>query len=329
MNIQSAQIIASLNKGELHAHLNGLISTGIVRSILEQEKTEIPEGFDLHTDLIRLTPSASLTEYLKPWQVLRRIPATYTNLQVMCDDAFRGLHDNNVRFVELRSSVIYLAGLQNCTVHEALRRLIEATQLSARTFRIACGILLTVSRGDYSAALLETLLHAYRLLGCPSDVVGIDLAGDEEIPVPEELPRMFRAAKEKYGLGITIHAGETGRPENVLSAIREFGADRIGHGTAAGGHPEIMEELRRREICVEVCPISNRLTGALKGVESHPLRKFVQCGVPFVICSDNPGIHQRGINADYETALLEGINLDDLAEQYRAALRYTFLKGVL
>lgn len=78
---------------------------------------------------------------------------------------------------------------------------------------------------------------------------------------PTELPSLFREAKDRFGLGITIHAGETGRAENVRSAVELFGADRIGHGTAAGKDPELLELLSSLGICVEVCPISNRLTG--------------------------------------------------------------------
>lgn len=323
---EDALRIARMRKGELHVHLNGLVTPSLVRAILQDEGAEIPPGFDLHQDLVRRVPSPSLTTYLKPWHVLRRIPARRENLGRMCDEAFQSLRANNVAFVELRSSVIYLAGLQDCSVHEALDRLIEETAKGSATHGIARGLILTVTRGDYSAVQLEALLRAYRALGCPSDVVGIDLAGDEEAPFPEELPVLFRAAKEKYGLGVTIHAGETGRPENVLSAVRDFCADRIGHGTAVGLRPDIMDELRKRDVCVEVCPISNRLTRAVEGSNSHPLSQFVRYGVPFVICSDNPGIHERGLNDDYQAAVAEGVDFASLNSQYDLARKHTFLK---
>jgi adenosine deaminase len=328
MEISTEQVrtICRIRKGELHVHLNGLVSAGLVRSILQDEKADIPHGFDLQADLIRRMPCASLSSYLKSWHVLRRIPSNHENFARMCDDAFQTLSASNVGFVELRSSVLYLAGLQNCSVPEALQRLIVATATSGAKHGIARGIVLTVTRGDYSAVHLDALLHAYRALDCPPDVVGIDLAGDEETPFPEELPGLFRAAKDRYGLGVTIHAGETGRPENILSAIRDFRANRIGHGTAAASHPEIMEELCEQDVCVEVCPISNRLTGALRQTETHPMREFLKGGVPFVICSDNPGIHERDLNEDYQTALSEGLDVAFLEGQFELAKKYTFLE---
>ena len=161
-----------------------------------------------------------------------------------------------------------------------------------------------MTRGDYSASNLSTLLQAYEDLGRPKDVVGLDLAGDEEIPYSAELPAMFREAKERYGFGITIHAGETGRVENVRAAVELFHADRIGHGTAAGKDPDLLDLLSAKEVCIEVCPISNRLTGAVPRYEAHPLQEFRRHGVPFVICSDNPSRrgHRSGIQKDRGTA---------------------------
>lgn len=320
--------LRKLNKGELHVHLNGAISVATVRKILAEESTEIPLDFDLERDLVRQTASSSLAEYLVPWQVLRRIPSRPENLQRMVDCAVAALARHRVRFVELRSSVLYLSTLQGCSVPEALERLIVSTGAAAERHGMRRGLLLTVTRGDYSSVNLVTLLNAYKALGEPKEVVGIDLAGDEEIPYPADLPALFRDAKQRYGLGITVHAGETGRTENVRTAVDLFGADRIGHGTAAGRDPRLMELLAKRDICVEVCPISNRLTGAVPPDEAHPLREFQGYGVPFVICSDNPGIHKRGLSADQMAAMVEGVSVEALQKQYALAKRYSFIEDL-
>lgn len=255
-----AESVALLKKGELHVHLNGLVSPSLIRSILAEEAIPLPRDFDPNRDLTRTEPCASLGDYLKPWQVLRRIPLFPANLQQMTHDAFNTLKENNVSFVEFRTSVIYLANLQNCSVASALSRILEATERSSERTGIRCGIVMTVTRGDYSAVQLETLLKAYRELEKPRNVVGLDLAGDEANQIPADLGSLFRQAKDTYGLGLTIHAGEIGIINNVIAAIHDFDADRIGHGTAAGASPEVMDELRRRDICLEVCPISSRLT---------------------------------------------------------------------
>jgi adenosine deaminase len=316
------------NRGELHVHMNGAIPMTTIREILADEATALPAAFEFERDLIRAVPCKSLAEYLTAWQVLRLFPRKRENLDRLTLAVLAGFADNNVRFVELRCSVLYLATLQKCSPTQALERLIESTGEAARSHGIRRGLILTVTRGDYGAVSLSTLLQAYQDLGEPKDVIGIDLAGDEEMAYPTELPSLFRAAKDKFGLGVTIHAGETGRVENVRSAVEQFGADRIGHGTAAGKDPELLELLSTRGICVEVCPISNRLTGAVPPNEAHPLQQFRRHGVPFVICSDNPAIHQRGLVDDQSAAMAEGLSISDMRRQYEVAKRYSFMKDL-
>jgi adenosine deaminase len=317
-----------LDRGELHVHLNGAIPASAIRDILTDEATELPAGFELGRDLLREVPCQSLAEYLKPWQVLRLFPRKRENLDRLALAVFAGLAKNNVRFVELRSSVLYLTTIQKCSPAQALERLIESTGEAAKRHGIRRGLILTVTRGDYSSVNLSTLLQAYQDLGKPRDVIGLDLAGDEEMGYPAGLPSLFREAKDRFGFGITIHAGATGRAETVRSAVELFGADRIGHGTAAGKDPQLLELLFSKSICIEVCPISNWLTGAVPPNEAHPLQQFRQHGVPFIICSDNPAIHQRGLADDQVVAMAEGLSIGDMRQQYAVAKRYSFMKDL-
>lgn len=316
------------DRGELHVHMNGAIPAPTILEIVADEATVLPQGFELARDMVRLTPCQSLAEYLRPWQILRLFPKKRQNLDRLARAVAGSLAEQNVRFVELRSSVLYLTGLQGCSPAQALERLIETTGEAASHHGIRRGLILTVTRGDYSASNLAALLQAYTDLGQPEDIVGLDLAGDEETAYPGELPSLFREAKDRFGLGITIHAGETGLAENVRAAVELFHADRIGHGTAAGKDPELLDLLFAKGICVEVCPISNRITGAVPRDEAHPLQEFRRHGVPFVICSDNPAIHQLGLADDQAAAMTEGLSICDMQQQYEVAKRYSFMEGL-
>lgn len=315
-------------RAELHVHMNGAIPLSTIKEILADELTELPPSFSIERDMSRRTPCQSLASYLTPWQVLRLFPKKRENLDRLCWAVFSRLAQNNVRLVELRSSVLYLATLQQCSPAQALERLIESYRAASNRFGMRFGLILTVTRGDYSSVSLSTLLKAYQDLGEPSDVVGLDLAGDEEISYPAELPSLFRKAKDRFGLGVTIHAGETGRVENVRAAMELFDADRIGHGTAASKDPHLLDILAKQDICIEVCPISNRLTGAVPVDEAHPLLDFKRHEVPFVICSDNPEIHQQGLADDHAMAMTEGLSANDIYEQFDVAKRYSFIEGL-
>ncbi|GGX23079.1 adenosine deaminase family protein [Undibacterium macrobrachii] len=315
-------------KGELHVHLNGLVSTDIVRKLLHQEYTSIPPGFDLNQDLVILTPARNLETYLKPWEVLRLIPKSRANLAMIVDNAFSNLKEQNIQFVELRSSVLYLSKLNNVDVETALSWLIDEIKNASSKYKIKAGLILTVSRGNFACTHLSALLEAFKNLDRPDFVVGIDLAGYEDTTSPLELGYLFEKAKNDFGLNITIHAGETGNAGNILDAIVRFKADRIGHGTAAYKSAAVMELLQKNDICVEVCPISNRRTGAIEENEKHPVVEFIKLGVPFVICSDNPSIHASGLSDDYLCFYNETENLEHLQNMFEKQKKYSFIKGL-
>ncbi|WP_159739675.1 amidohydrolase family protein [Vibrio atypicus] len=318
----------SLSKGELHVHLNGLAKTNILRSLLESCTDELPKGFSLSSDLTRSTPASSLSDYLKPWQALRLIPRSRTDLSKIVDSAFAELQRENVKFVELRNSIIYISLLNGITVQESLEWLLQAIDELSTKYNITAGLILTVTRGEYAPEHLRALLEAYKLLGRPKSVVGLDLAGNEEVHPPTETASLFRKAKDDEGLSITIHAGETGKPLNIEEAIHNYGADRIGHGTAIIKSPQLMDLVKEKDICIEVCPVSNRLTNAVAENESHPVREMVEHGVPFVICSDNPSIHCSSLSEDYLEFYNETGNSELLENMFATQKKYSFIKGL-
>jgi adenosine deaminase len=115
------------DRGDLHVHINGAIPVPTILEIMADEATVLPQGFEIARDMVRLDPSRSLAEYLRPWQMLRLFPKKRRNLDRIANAVAASLAEHSVRFVELRSSVLYLTGLQRCSPAQALERLIEST----------------------------------------------------------------------------------------------------------------------------------------------------------------------------------------------------------
>lgn len=315
------------NKADLHVHLNGLFDTNTIKKVIADEQIEIPKGFDLDKDLNVLTYKKTLLNYLKPWDILRLIPAKQDNLRILIKSAFAILKQDNVKFIELRSTVIYLSLLFQKNLEDSLVILLEELTSASKSFEIPYGLILTIPRGEYSLVYISQLLQAYNNLGRPTEIVGIDLAGNEDIIVSDDLASKFKMAKQDLGLNITIHAGETGNVKNIEEAIIKYNADRIGHGTAAEQSPKIMDLLVKKDICVEICPISNRRTGAVKAKDAHPVKTFIKNNVPFVICSDNPSIHNSSLSFDYFDFINETGRDDLVKNMFEMQKKYTFIKN--
>ena len=98
------------------------------------------------------------------------------------------------------------------------------------------------------------------------------------------------------------HAGETTGPQTVWDALRELGAERIGHGISAAADPELLAHLAEHRIALEVCPTSNVRTRAVATIEEHPLRRLVDAGVLVTINSDDPPMFGTTLNDEYAVA---------------------------
>jgi adenosine deaminase len=81
-----------------------------------------------------------------------------------------------------------------------------------------------------------------------------------------------------------------------------LGAERIGHGLAAIQDANLLGQLQRKKIAVEICLSSNYLTGAWKDEHFHPLIRFMEAGVPCIICTDDAGIFNTDLKREYHLA---------------------------
>jgi aminodeoxyfutalosine deaminase len=121
------------------------------------------------------------------------------------------------------------------------------------------------------------------------------------------------------------HAGETVGPDEVWAAVTELGAERIGHGIGAAGDPRLLEHLAEHGIPLEVCPISNLRTGAVKDIEAHPLPALVAAGVPVTLATDDPGMFHTDLDAEYLLCHEAfGMGIAELADIARTGARAAF-----
>ena len=164
----------------------------------------------------------------------------------------------------------------------------------------------------------------YALDHGPSALVGFGLGGPE-IGVPRAQFQPHFDAARAAGLHSVPHAGETTGPETVWDSIRLLGAERIGHGTSSASDPALLAHLAAEGITLEVCPSSNIATRAVASLADHPLRAFVEAGVPVTINSDDPPMFGTTLNEEYAIAAdLLSLSTDGVADLSRAAVRASF-----
>lgn len=127
-------------------------------------------------------------------------------------------------------------------------------------------------------------------------VCAADLAGAESMYPMSQFMELFQNAR-KLDMPFTIHAGECGSVQNVIDSVRA-GAGRIGHGIALRGHYDIQKNLADHGAGVEMCPISNLQTKAVKSTAEYPLREFLDAGLKVSINTDNRTVSNTSLTKE-------------------------------
>ncbi len=137
---------------------------------------------------------------------------------------------------------------------------------------------------------------------------------------------------------ISLHAGELAfgmvPPSQLRFHIRdavELGhAERIGHGVDLlyeTDPRELVEEMARRHIMVEVNLTSNDVILGVKGTE-HPLAAYRAGRVPFALSTDDEGVGRIDLTHEYVKAAMEqNLTYADLKRSARTALEHSFIGG--
>lgn len=290
--------IAALPKAELHLHLEGSVSPALLARLADRHGGELqglsPAGVE--AEVYRF---GDFHSFLKAYSVVCRhllSPEDYLEAFRLLESYFE---DQNIRYAE----VIYTPSIPWKFGRDGREVLVALLEESA-DWRKKSGIdvrwILDCVRqfGRAAAERTAQLAADFRDAG----VVAVGLGGDEKSVPASEYGEVFSWARA-HQLYVHVHAGEIGGPREIWDALEVLGANRIGHGVQAARDPALMEYLRDHAIGLDVCLTSNTRTRAWPLLTDHPLPLLLRRGVPVSLNTDDPGLFQTTLNAEFRKAV--------------------------
>lgn len=311
---------------DIHRHLDGNIRAQTILDLGRQFNLTLPatelDALRPHVQVTKTEPD--LVSFLQKldWgvKVLGDLDACRRVAQEnVADAANAGLH-----YAELRFSPYYMAMTHNLPVAGVVEAVIDGIRRGRQEHDIDVRLIGILSRTFGEEACLQELdgLLAHR-----DGITALDLAGDE-LGFPGSLFLSHFNRARDAGWRITVHAGEAAGPESIWQAIRELGAERIGHGVKAAEDPELMDFLAKHQIGIESCLTSNIQTSTVAALDSHPLATFLRHGVLASINTDDPAVQGIEIEHEYRVAApAAGLTSDEIRQAQENGLTMAFLSN--
>ena len=173
----------------------------------------------------------------------------------------------------------------------------------------------------------RVFLKAAELRPAHPSIIGIGLGGDERRCGSAAFHALYQEAA-RAGLRLTNHAGETTGPEAIREALA-IGSERIGHALSAGQDFYLLQDLKEREIPLELNLTSNVRTGVCPSYAAHPLRKYFDAGLLVTLNSDDPAFFGSDLANEFLLAHTEqGFTREELRQLAANSIRASFLPEV-
>ncbi|ELN8814509.1 adenosine deaminase [Salmonella enterica subsp. enterica serovar Dublin] len=309
---------------DIHRHLDGNIRAQTILDLGRQFNIALPaqtlETLIPHVQVTSTEPDlvSFLTKLDWGVKVLASLDACRRVAFENIEDAAR----NGLHYVELRFSPGYMAMAHQLPIAGVVEAVIDGVRDGCNTFGVEARLIGIMSRTFGEAACLQEL---DALLAHRENITALDLAGDE-LGFPGSLFLSHFNRARDAGWHITVHAGEAAGPESIWQAIRELGAERIGHGVKAVEDRTLMDFLAQQRIGIESCLTSNIQTSTVASLADHPLKTFLEHGVLASLNTDAPAVQGVDIIHEYHVAApAAGLSREQIRQAQINGLEIAFL----
>jgi adenosine deaminase len=309
---------------DLHHHLDGSLRLETILDLGWKHNLKLPaatlEGLRPYVQVS--TPQPGVMKFIEKFEWMTAVLVDYEACRRVAYENVQDAASEGLDYIELRYSPWFMADAHSLDPVGVIDAVTDGVLSGERDFSIRANQVGILSR-HYGAEVAFKELAA--LLTRNQAFCGLDLAGDEANFPGSLFIEHFRQARQA-GWHITIHAGESAGAESVWQAIRELGAERIGHAVHAPEDPALIHYMRDNNIAIECNLTSNVQTSTVRDYPSHPLKFFLEESLLATINTDDPGISAIDLHYEYEVAApLAGLSREQCEQAQVNALTAAFL----
>lgn len=282
---------------ELHAHLAASINPSIYWQIAHDQGFKLPKReYHEFIEYVRLSQNKkqSMQAYFDQiyHPLLDKLSSgTHAVERAMYEIVSGAYRSSNITVIEIRNNPMKHNNFGEQDLDHIIMAMLRGMERALLEYtKVSAGIIFCLDRQfsyEQNEVITEKAIR-YRRRG----IIGIDFANyDVGCFHFKDYVKLVKKAK-KAGLRVTAHCGETDDTNDMWEAIEFIRPERIGHGVKAAYDKKLMKEIVKSNIVLEVCPLSNIATKAVKNIDELKfiLQTLIENKVKFCINTDWPEI---------------------------------------
>jgi adenosine deaminase len=287
------QFIRLMPKIELHVHLEGSIRPATLLALSKRNGVALPA--DTLEGLETWYRFSDFAHFVEVYFTICNCLRTPDDFELITAEFLRGQEAQNIR----HSEVIFTPYThhEHISMDEQLAAINRSRTWAEEELEVTMTLVPDISRN------IRPLAHSievarWAVANQDKGIIALGLGGPEIDNPPELFREAFDLALDA-GLPSLPHAGETEGPGSIWGALEALHALRIGHGVRCLEDPDLVDELRDRQIPLDVSPSSNICLGVAPDLDAHPLPRLLAEGLYVTINSDDPPMFNTTLTDEY------------------------------
>jgi adenosine deaminase len=289
--------IEAMPKIELHVHMEGSIRPETLLKLARRHNITVPA--DDVEGLRRWYTFTDFDHFIEIYRTIASCLRTYEDIETIAREFLVGQAAQHIRYSEVTYTAFSQFYGSRLSFKGQMAAINRARAWAAEELDTHIALIIDIPR--IIPALAGRLVAHWAVSARGNGVCALGLGGPEVGNPPERYKGAFAQAW-RAGLPSVPHAGETVGPESIWGALNSLRAVRIGHGVRCLEDPALVEELRRRQIPLEVCPTSNVCLKVVPDLASHPLPRLLEEGLYVTLNSDDPPMFNTTLTGEYQKA---------------------------
>lgn len=298
--------IELIPKAELHVHIEGTFEPELIFEIAR--RNNIPLKYNSVEELRNAYKFNNLQDFLDIYYGAANVLLHEQDFYDLTMAYLRKAHADNVAHTEIFFDP-QTHTERGVSFETVINGITSALKDAKTEFGISSKLIMCFLRHLSEQSAMETLELA---LPYKDKIIAVGLDSSEKGNPPSKFFNVFNRVRDE-GFFVVCHAGEEGPAEYVWEAIDLLEAERIDHGVSSVDDPDLMVELRDREIPLTVCPLSNLKLKVVENLKDVPVKIFLERDILVTLNSDDPSYFGGYVNDNFlQTAKALNLSRNDI-----------------